>query len=627
VVASGDLDGRITVLQGFPLFSELTDDELRLIATQMETLTVDAQTQILTQNEDALAVYFLTQGAVKILVNDEMVAQVDTVQCFGEMSCLVPGTPASATVVTVTESLIFRISKEDFLEVINQIPRLWKTLFLQMNGRFKAVTMRLSEVLEHTPQGLVKVDRNGIITNEYSIQCTRYFGKDNLAGVPFAQLIHSANTEAQDLWRITYPMLFDESGTLTFGDIAELLDREISFKLDSGAIKEFIFSYYPCRSLSEKIEAIDIGIEDVTDARELERKNAQMLAEQAAMAKIYDNPESFLHLKTFIIQTLADSVRYIKRLQAGEILIESETTKDFLRKLHSLKGYAGVFALKPVQEAAHHLEDILKSKQPKQTFDPALLKNLVSALVTLKDTYIYTELIFKRIGESLRKRLLGVSFSQKEFFQLKDAANRGDTSEVLRIAYAVEKIDSLKLVTTWPDEAARIGALLDKEVTLTIEGDGGLIPKRIFENLNSVLIHLLRNALAHGLETRAQRIECGKPVQGTIRIRIDTDESDLRLEIQDDGRGIDFEHLTEQAAANEQLDSAAIEGFVSAGQPWKILFLSGFTTTPEVTDISGRGLGLSVVKAQVESCRGKIQVESVLGQGTTFKIKIPLEDS
>lgn len=624
---NGDLDERIQVLKVFPHFKELIDEELRLIAERMEPFTLKAQTQLLTQNQDADAVYFLSQGAVKILVNGEMVAQIDTVQCFGEMSCLIPGSPASASVITAKESQVFKISKPDFLEVVNQIPRLWKTLFLQMNGRFKAVNMRLSEVLEHTPQGLVKVDRKGVITNEYSIQCTHYFGKDNLAGVGFAQLIHPGKSDVQELWGQTYPMLFDETGTLAFSDIAELLDRELSFKREDGTVKEFVFSYYPCRGLAQNIEAIDIGIEDVTEARELERKNVQMLSEQAAMARIYDNPESFLNLKAFIVQTLSASVAYVRGLQAGEVALESDATKDYLRKLHSLKGYAGVFALKPVQEATHHLEELLKGMQHGQAISAEHIQEMIKGLVALKDTYSHTESLFNRIGESLRKRLLGVAFTQAEFVQLKDAAARGDSAEILRLTQAVEKIDSLKLAAGWPDEAAKIAASLGKEVEVTLEGEGGAIPKRVFEDIDSVLIHLLRNALAHGIETTDQREEAGKSPQGAIRVLIEAGEAELRFEIQDDGQGLNFEELAEQAACNEKLDPDVIKGFVAAGEPWRILFLSGFTTTDEATELSGRGIGLSVVKTLVDKSGGSIQVESVQGQGTTFKIRIPLGEA
>lgn len=594
----------------------------------MEPQTLKPQTQLLTQNQDADAVYFLSQGAVKILVNGEMVAQVDTVQCFGEMSCLIPGSPASASVMTAKECHVFKVSKSDFLEVVDQIPKLWKTLFLQMNGRFKAVNMRLSEVLEHTPQGLVKVDRKGVITNEYSIQCTRYFGKDNLAGIGFAQLLHPDKAETQELWAQTYPMLFDETGMLAFSDIAELLDKELSFKHEDGTVKEFVFSYYPCRGIAQNIEAIDIGIEDVTEARELERKNARMLAEQAAMGRIYDNPESFLNLKTFIVQTLAASVAFIKGLQSGEITVESDKTKDFLRKLHSLKSYAGVFALKPVQEATHHLEEVLKNLQSDPAVSAERLQDLVKGLVTLKETYAYTEAMFNRIGESLRKRLLGVSFTHGEFAKLKEAATRGDGAEILRLAEAVEKIDSLKLVATWPDEAAKIAASLGKEVEVTLEGDGGAIPKRVFEDFDSMLVHFLRNALAHGIELPEQRLEAGKAVQGSIRITVEADETALRFEIQDDGAGIDFKELAELAACNEKLDPAVVKGFVDADQAWRILFISGFTTTTEATELSGRGIGLAAVKRLVEGYKGgDIQVVTTPGQGTTFKVKIPFGES
>ena len=619
-----DLTSRVLLLRSFPLFRELDEAELQLIAGRMEAQLLAPKTELLIQNQDAEAVYFLAQGAVQILIHGEMVAQVETVQCFGEMSCLIPGTQASATVVTAKESQLFRVPKSDFLEVVDQIPKLWKTLFLQMNGRFKAVNMRLSEVLEHTPQGLVKVDKKGVITSEYSIRCTEYFGKDNLSGIPFAELIHPQAMESRELWQQTFPMFFDEGGVLAFSDVAELLDREISFRHQDGSFKEFVFSYYPCRNLSGGIEAIDIGIEDVTEARELERRNEQMRAEQATLAKIYENPESFLNLKKFIVQTLQASVAYIKKRRGpkGELLAES--TRDYLRKLHSLKGYAGVFALKSVQACTHHLEEIVRDAQSPGQITPAVLHELLEGVVALKQQHDHTEELFNRIGESLRKRLLGVAFTQSEFGRLKTAAAQGDIEEIRKLTRGVEKIDCVKLIAGWPDEGAKLASSLGKEMQLTHEGDGGLLPKQVFEDLDRVLIHLLRNSIDHGLETAEERATLGKSPSGAIRVLVEADDREFRLEFQDDGRGMDFEQLAEVAACNERVDQAQVEKCVATGELWRIPFLNGFSTAAEVTEVSGRGIGLSAVKAVVDSLGGGIQVESVPGQGTVFKIKVPL---
>ena len=606
------------------MFKELEDAELGLIADRMESVNLAAKAELLVQNKDAEAVYFLVKGAVKILVNGEMVAQVDTVQCFGEMSCLIPQTPASATVVTAVDSEAFKIPKAAFLEVVDRIPRLWKTLFLQMNGRFKAVTMRLAEVLEHTPQGLVKVDKKGKITNEYSHQCTAYFEKDNLAGLEFAKLVHPGDSDAQGLWEQTYPMLFDEGGMLAFSDVAGLLDQELEFVAESGARKQFVFSYYPCRNIAGAIEAIDIGIEDVTEARELERKNNEMLAEQATMGKIYENPESFLSFKAFFVQTLSDSVSYIQKLRAKQSAPNDDQTKDFMRRLHSLKGYSGVFALSPVQKTMHHMEDAVKGNLESA---PAEIQTLIEGLVDLKGAYLYTEGMFNRIGESLRKRLIGVPLSPDEFRRLKAAALGGDLASIVKLTEAVERVDCAKLVAAWPDEAAKIAGDLGKEVLVTLDGEGGPVPKRVFEDLDRCLIHLLRNAVDHGIESAEERTAAGKPTCGNMRVAVAATEDRLTLEVSDDGHGIDFSKLGERAADNERLDQEAVAKCIEAGEPWKILFMSGFSTKDEITELSGRGVGLAAIKSVVDSYEGSIKLETQPGAGTTFKLefKIPQE--
>jgi two-component system chemotaxis sensor kinase CheA len=175
-------------------------------------------------------------------------------------------------------------------------------------------------------------------------------------------------------------------------------------------------------------------------------------------------------------------------------------------------------------------------------------------------------------------------------------------------------------------EAAKLSHALGKEVEFTFEGDGGSIPKRLFEDLDSVLVHLLRNSLDHGVEIPEAREEHGKTRNGSVKAVVEVDEQGLRFELTDDGRGIDYAQISEAATANEGLDPAVVERFISENEPWRILFLSGFSTAEAVTEISGRGIGLSAVKSLVDRLGGTIQVESTLGQGTTFKIRVPIQE-
>jgi two-component system chemotaxis sensor kinase CheA len=161
-----------------------------------------------------------------------------------------------------------------------------------------------------------------------------------------------------------------------------------------------------------------------------------------------------------------------------------------------------------------------------------------------------------------------------------------------------------------------------KEVQLLIEGGETTADKRILEEMKDPLMHMLRNAIDHGLETPEERQRCGKPRLGTIRLRARLTSSNLVIEVVDDGRGLDVERIRDTAAKRglrREEDLAAM----TPAQIQALIFTPGFSTSSLVTDVSGRGVGLDVVCANVERFKGSVQVESSLGQGCTLRIGLP----
>ena len=166
-----------------------------------------------------------------------------------------------------------------------------------------------------------------------------------------------------------------------------------------------------------------------------------------------------------------------------------------------------------------------------------------------------------------------------------------------------------------------LAAELGKEVHLEIVGGETELDKSMVERINDPLMHLVRNALDHGLETREQRVAAGKPEQGTLRIAASHDAGGILISIQDDGRGINREKVL--ARARER-------GMVAAGvtpsdvEVFALIFEPGFSTAETVTNLSGRGVGMDVVRRNIQSLRGRIDIHSVEGQGTTIEVRLPL---
>ncbi len=163
----------------------------------------------------------------------------------------------------------------------------------------------------------------------------------------------------------------------------------------------------------------------------------------------------------------------------------------------------------------------------------------------------------------------------------------------------------------------------DKEVVLLTEGGETTADKRILEEMKNPLMHLIRNAVDHGLEGAEQREKGGKPRSGTVTLRATQTATHVVLEVRDDGRGLDLEAIRRQARKRGLFTEEALAAF-SAEQLYAIIFQSGFSTATLVTDVSGRGVGLDVVRVQVERLKGRIQVTSVLHQGSCFTIALPV---
>ncbi|MBD2073099.1 hybrid sensor histidine kinase/response regulator [Phormidium sp. FACHB-592] len=162
-----------------------------------------------------------------------------------------------------------------------------------------------------------------------------------------------------------------------------------------------------------------------------------------------------------------------------------------------------------------------------------------------------------------------------------------------------------------------------KPTNLKLSGTGVLIDKAVLEKLQDPLLHLLRNAFDHGIEPPEIRLQQGKLEQGRIEIRAYHRGSQTIIEIRDDGRGINLEKIRQQAIAMGYFTAKQAAG-MSNDRLLNLLFEPGFSTASEVSDLSGRGVGLNVVCAQLQALKGTVTVASEPGQGTTFTLRIPL---
>lgn len=160
-----------------------------------------------------------------------------------------------------------------------------------------------------------------------------------------------------------------------------------------------------------------------------------------------------------------------------------------------------------------------------------------------------------------------------------------------------------------------------KKVELVMSGEEVEVDRSIIEKIGDPLMHMIRNSVDHAIETPAERVACGKPETGRVWLRAYHRGGNIQFEIEDDGHGLDTDRILAKAREKNLVDQTRE---LSEREIFNLILLPGFSTAKQVTDISGRGVGMDVVKKNIDAMRGHLEIESSRGQGTKFTMKLPL---
>ncbi|MBV8801493.1 MAG: hybrid sensor histidine kinase/response regulator [Gammaproteobacteria bacterium] len=197
------------------------------------------------------------------------------------------------------------------------------------------------------------------------------------------------------------------------------------------------------------------------------------------------------------------------------------------------------------------------------------------------------------------------------------------SNSLLEEVRTIRLIPASTLFNSFPRAARDIAHELNKQVEIHITGDTVKMDQMILEGLKDPIMHLLRNAIDHGIETPLVRQEKGKMPSGQINIHIQEQGDHILIELSDDGAGIDIQSIA-NAAIHKQLITEVERKTMSDETLLELIFRPGFSTKDTVTDVSGRGVGLDVVKSNIDALKGHVRIKTEINKGTTFYISVPL---
>jgi len=197
----------------------------------------------------------------------------------------------------------------------------------------------------------------------------------------------------------------------------------------------------------------------------------------------------------------------------------------------------------------------------------------------------------------------------------------GITSDVQKTAMALRMVPIRQLFHRMGRLVRDLSRKAGRQVELVTSGEDTELDRQIVEDLADPLLHMVRNSIDHGIEPAGERAAAGKRPVGTIRLAAYHQAGQILIEVGDDGRGLDRERILQKARQKGLVSGAT---YLADNEIFNLIFEPGFSTAERVTDVSGRGVGMDVVKKNITKLRGRIEVVSAPGKGATFYLKLPL---
>jgi two-component system, chemotaxis family, sensor kinase CheA len=196
-------------------------------------------------------------------------------------------------------------------------------------------------------------------------------------------------------------------------------------------------------------------------------------------------------------------------------------------------------------------------------------------------------------------------------------------NDLQRSVMKIRMVPVEQLFRRFPRMVRDVAKQCGKQVDLVMSGAETDLDKSLLDSIAEPLTHLVRNAISHGIEASEERLKSGKPERGTLQLRASHQGNQVVIEIRDDGRGVDV-HKVKAKAIQRNLVTAEEAARLSEAELLEIIFRPGFSTADQITEVSGRGVGLDVVQAVLQRLKGVVEIETHPGQGTKFRLKLPL---
>lgn len=596
--ARAELNEELRAYEGLALGEDLPQVEALREAFR-HWVALDEQVQRLSSNRESEAAYALSarHGAdpvqwetvisALIKTNEQRLsAQIKATENGSSTSVLVLLGAAlmGAGVAIVAGTVVFQGIQRTMREVV----QLNTDLEGQVRARTRALVDReasLRRILDNMNEGLVVVDASGRVTSERSKKLAEWFGAEPPISEKLVEYLFPNDQKTKIHFELGFQQLFE--GILPFDVSAAQLPQRFEREGHTYAL-----SYRPIEK-NHHLKALLVVVSDLTATLTAERGERTTRETHALVGQLLRDRPGF---RTFV----QDGTAHI-------LQIESTTEPPALMfSLHTLKGNAYVFGLNILGDACHLLEtELMEGRIPSLESRRRLRGHWNEAM----------EHVEQVVGDGL---MSGVNLSDFEIDGLvRQLVLRTDHEDILKTVHLWRAEPTSAVLQRLAAQTERVARALGKKVEVVVEDGGVYLPPGVFDGFWSAMVHVIRNAAFHGIEPSEERVSVGKPEAGSVRLESRVREDGrFEVKISDDGRGIDLERLRERAVA------LGIKPGQEASDV-RLVFADGLSTAQEVSEIAGRGYGLSAVVQELERRGGRVSIDTEPGHGTSFRFSFP----
>lgn len=444
----------------------------------------------------------------------------------------------------------------------------------------------LKRVLDNVGQGFFTLDREGHMSRERSAVLESWFGPIPESAI-FAEVLAEYSPRTGEAFAVGWELMNDRILTLEL--YLDQLPKGISAR---G--RELELEYRPIFGEGGRLERVLVVVSDGTARVERERAEADEREVTRLFTRAFADRNGFL---AFVNETKAQVASIARHAGEGEQTL-------LKRALHTLKGNAAIYGVETISTMCHTLEDTLAETD-------ALRKDEVSGL---QERWFA---LANKVEPLLVLRSDTLEIAQADYAELLAAVESGlpssDIRELIR-GWRMEPAETR--LRRMAEQAMALGSRLNKPLDVQIESNRVRLPEEAFGEFWAAAVHVIRNAVDHGIETTEERRTLGKSVPAAVTLRTSTTPDGLTIEFSDTGRGIDWPAVARQARSLG-LAAETHEELLEA------LFADGVTTRDLVSEFSGRGMGLGAVRHACQKLGGTVEVASVPGVGTTFRFIWP----